>query len=226
MGQYFTAVYGDKDFIDKPTGIMVPDSLKLCEFAYLEEPSMQEIASRLINAPQRFVVMGDYGNTREPISRSLNHDNLAVVHQAAWGEKRKAKLRPKNVKRIGAFPIIVNHTRHEYIDIDEYRKLVDDYENETLGFQKYTPEEERDIREFVIDFKFHPLAILTAHGNAGNGGDYVGNNDEYAGLWAWDVIELTAEPPADYHRLDLVFSRLLYGEKLRLTRIGNGIVMF
>ena len=62
--------------------------------------------------------------------------------------------------------------------------------------------------------------------NAGNGGDYVGKNDEYAGLWAWDVIELTADPPADYHRLDLVFSRLLYGEKLKITRIGNGIVMF
>ena len=97
MGQYFTAVYGNKDFTDKPTGIMIPDSLKLCEFAYLEEPSMLEMASRLINAPQRFVVMGDYGNTREPISRSLSHDNLSVVHQAAWGEKRKAKLRPKNL---------------------------------------------------------------------------------------------------------------------------------
>ena len=78
MGQYFTAVYGDKAFTDKPTGIMVPDSLKLCEFAYLEEPSMQEIASRLISTPQCFLLIGDDDNKCKPISRSLTNDSLDI----------------------------------------------------------------------------------------------------------------------------------------------------
>ena len=42
MGQYFTAVYRDNN---KPTGVMIPDSFKLYQFAYFEESSMQKMTS-------------------------------------------------------------------------------------------------------------------------------------------------------------------------------------
>jgi hypothetical protein len=76
-----------------------------------------------------------------------------------------------NKKKLMEYNIIINHTKNEYINKDDYR-----YE------------------EMCI----HPLSLLVSDGNGRGGGDYKGINEDLCGLWKDDIISMNNIIPDNY----------------------------
>ena len=75
----------------------------------------------------------------------------------------------------------MNHTTHEYIDLDKYKK-----ENTSGGYCT------------------HPVPLLTAIGNGQSWSDfYTYANKEHVkdvGKWAWNVLEIVDQIPPGYNK--------------------------
>lgn len=112
----------------------------------------------------RIIWAGDY--SEKVLSDNTLYD-LAYYDKKDEGIKLFKKINPKPLltTKEQKKTIIVNHTKKEYLKISDCKK---------------------DKDGWIIN----PLPLLTALGNGNGGGDYHGNNMDYIGLWAFDVISV------------------------------------
>ena len=68
------------------------------------------------------------------------------------------------VKGDKEYKYLVNFSKKEYVVIPKYNSTI---------------------------YQMHPLSLLTAYGNGGNGGDYSGKCQNEVGIWAFDKIGAT-----------------------------------
>ena len=122
----------------------------------------------------------------------------------AWGDGREERrVHPDDsavdMGKEGLF--LINHTQRVYIDLDQYRRKSEWFEESRYNGSGFEP--------FVnTPWCINPLPLLTACGNDRGGGDYRSGNASYdkVGTWAFDKIELSDEKPADYDQFTVVFS--------------------
>ncbi|KJE95600.1 hypothetical protein CAOG_006036 [Capsaspora owczarzaki ATCC 30864] len=124
---------------------------KLMEHSYFGQRRVLAAMERLRHRPQRMVWVGDYADG-EPDGTHLysagheweseNHGDVNTKH---W---RESDSQDKSLKSEESLRFLVNHDRHEIIDLQVY------------------------LRDDV-----HPLPLLTAEGNGRGGGDFLGNGN-------------------------------------------------
>ena len=188
MGQYYNVVMGDEN--GKITGvfdryIMIGGQkeytmAKLMEHAYLSNPFTNAISRKLMDKPQRVAWVGDYAysltnggksygeNYYEDIRNSVGEDIAIPTFEDVYGENGEG----------------VNY------DVVEYSPTID-WEN--MYLVNYSTEQYIDMAEYIKNSEndwgeISPLALLTAVGNGGGGGDYHGRDDDIVGSWAWHLI--------------------------------------
>ena len=175
MGQYFKALIKDRN---KRTVYNYRGFSKLMEHSYLTNELTDAVFKHIYNiGPCRVAWIGDYGNDVCD-TFNLTHRLYMKEYEYVWGEKdHDTVIRPSDDPEIEFTcdrlkdMALVNHTKAVYID-----------------FEKYIANQLRvSNNEAVIC----PLSILTACGNHRGGGDYHGKQDELAGTWAFDLVELT-----------------------------------
>lgn len=172
MGQYYTPlIKRDGEYTAYDTGV----GYKLTEQSWIGSVP-DKIATLLYKNPAEFAWVGDYGNETE-WEKSF--------HRHAFGND----IIEHSMDSISLLDItdkyIINHTKHEYIDMKEYmEKTVDDEWGQ-----------------------MHPLSLMTAIGNGRGGGDYSSPvNIDKIGSWAGDVISIEDEAPKGFKSLDVWFS--------------------
>lgn len=152
--------------------------LKLMEHSWWKNPYPNWFCHRLTEFPSRIAWVGDYsddaGCPKELWDIAWNDDapKMGIAYDELFTLDGK---------------YLVNHTKQEYLDCDEYYKVANG--NGRMG-DGWVP---------------HPLPLLTAIGNGRGGGDYRGVNQELIGYWAWDILQIISFPPADYTKLNLAF---------------------
>lgn len=151
---------------------------KLMEHSYVGTTFTKAACAMLKgNKDKPFVWGGDYG---DPINRGENAYSLGRIDDfdVKYGEEHIGKY--DDVKKMPIDKYIINHTTKEYVVV---------------------PKLKRDE-----DFVIHPLPILTCDGNGRGGGDlYNSTDEEFIGIWAYNVIESANKVPSGYKKLDVHF---------------------
>ena len=142
--------------------------MKLLEHSWWKNSFVNTICKMIFENPAHIIWMGDYAN--DVIDE--NNSQLKEKYKKVWGEKVKSQGVKKDILLLDGL-YLVNHTKKEYINCDEYKK-----------------------RCLTKDgWCIHPLPLMTALGNGQGGGDYFGQNEEIVGYWAGDEISIEKEPP-------------------------------
>lgn len=191
MGQYY--LYASQTQHGK-LSLYEPDGLKLMESAYFNDPDLSRFLEQACRNPMRIALVGDYcDDIDSPNPETLTTQMVKELHRLAWGDE---DMRSTRNRLSGPMPplhrFIINHTKRLFID------TVRTIERE--GFTQADGEAGQ-----VYGFPVNPVAILCALGNGAGGGDYFGLDEDLAGIWAWDLISLDDERPADFAEARPVF---------------------
>lgn len=145
---------------------------KLMEHSYVGNNFVNEVWSQLIDRPQKVYWFGDY---TEPGDAKLTARQVAKFKRMLYKDKNKFYTIPfgspaANDDIMLHYPILVNHTKKEYIDIRHLRDRLED----------------------LFDYTVCPLPLLTATSNDRGCGDYYEGHPGYedVGIWAGDLIEV------------------------------------
>ena len=130
----------------------------------------------------KVVWVGDYANNRDKYTGKLDNDdrydkNLYKVCNELPSLQIKMVL-PTEL-RYETFRYLVNHTKKEYIDKVRASAIATS---------------RRD--QYII----HPLPLLTYESDAGGGGDYSGDCEEWVGAWARDLISVENDAPDEEYK--------------------------
>ena len=153
---------------------------KLMEHSWWYNEFVSTICRKLLKTPMKVVWVGDYAGDADE-TNGIKRDELIRLCKKAWKGKgygvKKNELILDNL-------FLVNHTKKEYLDCNEYRK-------------------DCEIEGWCI----HPLPLLTAIGNGLGGGDYwrKGTDIHAVGSWANDTISVEKEIPQEYEKVSYVF---------------------
>lgn len=174
MGQYYKPAlvqFGEIKVFDrtvKPECEYV--MAKLMEHSWWQNHTCNAIAKMIYHKTGRLFWCGDYAED--------------AFSQMVWEWKCELPLEnPEGFTLDGKY--IVNWTKKQYIDCDEYKKEYTDQDGWTI----------------------HPLPLLTAQGNGLGGGDYHESNIHYAdvGIWAGHEISIEDSAPMDFEKVELGF---------------------
>ena len=169
MGQYYNAVLkinGEKEvFSIYVDGKFV--GCKLMEHSYWDNSFVLAIASKFWRTKGQLAWVGDYADEDD--------FNWNTEFEDAWSNIARADLSYNGFRLEGKY--LINHTKKIFIDLDEYKKLL-------------------EKENWIIN----PLSLLTAVGNGKGGGDF---GDEQVGAkmvgsWTWDIIEITDQDLYDW----------------------------
>lgn len=178
MGQYYKPVIFTENTAQAFSAHDYGEGLKLTEHSFDKGGIVFELYSRMYNKKKRIIWIGDYAQDH-PLYRP-EYDRF---YAKAWGgpyRKPKNKTAPDfSIK--GKF--LVNHTKHEFVDFDEYVST------------------NRNNGGWILQ----PLPLLTAVGNGLGGGDYRGLDENVVGYWAGDQISVRDVPPKGYTKICPLF---------------------
>ena len=158
MGQYYRPIIVVEGKAHKVNPLKFYEGQKLMEHAYFGNSVVTTICSYLMKYASknpRLAWIGDYSDGVEIKGKKFVYDD---------GQEIKSPIRAG----IDIPRFCIDVTQKEYVDLDEYAKLTDNWGD-----------------------AIHPLPLLTACGNGAGGGDYFGTDMDYVGRWAGDVIKLT-----------------------------------
>lgn len=152
---------------------------KLMEHSYIGNYMMNTVSKDLFERKGRLLWCGDYAEDNE-----IEITNLTVksIWQVNGDFMRKTQFRVNNL-------YLCNHDTKEYINMKKYIKLNKE------DFDSLNP----------CNLIIHPLSLLTAVGNGRGGGDYNGINEDYIGLWFWNLISFEKKKPLEYKEFDIKF---------------------
>ena len=177
MGQYYLPYVkrGNKIkvFDNKVSGDW--NGLKLMEHSYWGNAFVGNVVNELYYNKCNVCWVGDYYD--EDNYAQVNCDDkqlIARIGKRVWGDN--AKLEPSTLENNKGLEntLIVNHTKHEYINCNEYFKA--NKWVETWEGKQY-------------DWCINPLPLLTCSASH-SGGSYYGINREECGTWFNDEIEV------------------------------------
>jgi hypothetical protein len=106
-------------------------------------------------------------------------DNLYML---TYNNENEKKMSLPSRHDMSSYKYIINHTKKLYIN--------------------------KETSESINNRKVHPLPLLTAEGNGRGGGDYRGQNIEFIGIWARDVISVEKDIPVGYEEFVCRFTRI------------------
>lgn len=179
LGQYYLVVNLDKKEFLAP--LDYENGAKLMEHSYIGNNFLKAVEFLLSEKGSwyktRLVWAGDYmdeGLFIEPFAkkgnlRPLFQSNDTTLYSFAYDHFTRIN---EEFPIIDSIRYIVNHTKKEYCDLEK------------VGESSY--------------WKIHPLSLFTSSGNGRGGGDYNGDNGEYVGIWAGDIISTEENEPLDY----------------------------
>ncbi len=153
-------------------GYVIHEGLKLTEHSYVGNSFVETVMTQLFNNPQRVYWCGDYFE-KEDFEDSRDFIRMKRTWKSFREDGKGRKYtHPKEVNEFSADKLIINHTKHCFINM---KKWCRDHED--------------------AEYQLHPLCLLTAVGNGRGGGDYYGVNEEDVGIWAGDLIEIKDSLP-------------------------------
>ena len=179
MGQYYIPYIErngrGKKFSNKVDGEWT--GLKLMEHSYNHNCYVGQVVNDLFYNKGRVCWVGDY--YYEDDYDQVNCSDKALVKligELVWNEDSKLKEIKSTKKHVrfldGCY--LVNHTKHEFIDFDDY-------------FKKNQIEEEWEGE--IFHYCIHPLPLLTCTASH-SGGCYEGINKDLCGIWFNDELEV------------------------------------
>lgn len=182
MGQYYTPII-------IPTGNKNPkvfyshdydNGLKLMEHSYLDNSFVSTVLQNI--APgERLIWLGDYGEyddligTNPDMKAVFTEDKFEEIKELQGDKGDQYKVAPPATRKEKQY--VLNITKGEYIDLKEYREIIEDQYGDS-------------------DWIAHPIPLLCSVGNGAGGGDYYGPDKEACGRWAGDVIMYTDNLPS------------------------------
>lgn len=217
MGQYFYPYLeqGNRRTVTTPAfyayetdrwhkkGDQVWCGLKITEHSWLGNTFMTAYAKKLYNKAGRLIWIGDYADNK--VITSADGAKTPAPIQKLRNDEKNATYNVENVECIyrvrKPFDIsnkyIINLSRKEYLDMKAYCKRSADF----------TYCDKDDPTPWVL----HPLSLLTATYNGGNGGDYHSNHPSHdqVGRWKYDRIIIKDYLPKyakNYNELIVTFN--------------------
>lgn len=186
MGQYYIPVLKDNNGNFTAFYSHAYDNgLKLMEHSYVRNNFVNAVCNRLFKNPHNVCWQGDYVELEELMQTGwFETDEEASAHyDNVWGDDNDKVHFAKPADENEEFDwsgdyYLINHTKAVYLEIP---KPIDG------------------------DWVVHPLPILTAISNGRGGGDYWGVNNDRAGEWWGDLIEISDEIPQDYEQVAVEF---------------------
>ena len=176
MGQYYKAYVENKD------GKFVLDSwdygsgMKLMEHSWLGNDFENAAYTLIDKRPSKVGWIGDY-------SQDVGCDK--DLYRFVWSSDENNRSIVLRRKYKDGY--LINHTKKEYVDLEEYTDLA------------------RNKSGWVTN----PLSLLTAIGNGLGGGDYHDCNQNYnlVGIWYMDELEYDGTEHPDYANItaDVIF---------------------
>ena len=145
---------------------------KLTEHSWLKNNFVNAIAEKLWLTPTKIAWIGDYaaGNTfrnkRKELVEAYEYTYKKEEDKRCVNQKRDLKSSEFSIEGT----LLVNHSQKVYLDVDKYVLAV--------------------TKAITDDWVPHPLSLLVAQGNGLGGGDYHGHDNEFVGIWAFDLISI------------------------------------
>ena len=197
MGQYYTPLLfsadkpiSAKSFICSFDPHHFVNGAKLTEHSFFGNNLVNTIIATISKLGKaRLVWAGDYADKVKRIDLYKKFNSLNNIKEEAIPEKE--------------YRYMVNHTKKECVNLDEYPRKYTTIKYEANGNTFYPVPCEGDM--------LHPLPLLTCIGNGRGGGDYYpkyGSTEtaEYVGRWAGDVISFSDDKPDDtYTEISPIF---------------------
>lgn len=149
---------------------------KLMEHSYVDNQFVDAITEELIiNGSAQIAWVGDYAKLPKEYAK-----------YNPWERNgRVIKYTTPTVEHVLSGKHIVNLTKNQYINFDEYYEA---NKRKETWFDSFS-----NIQEST--WCIHPLPILTACGNGLGGGDYHGSCMGIVGTWAFDKISISPTLP-------------------------------
>ncbi len=160
---------------------------KLMEHSYVDNQFVDAITEELIkNGSAQIAWVGDYADLPKEYKK-----------YNPWKRNgRIIKYTTPAAEHVLSGKYIVNLTKRQYINFDEYYKANQWKETWT----------DSDGNKHESIWCIHPLPILTACGNGLGGGDYRGSCMGIVGAWAFDEIKIVDRKPSSrYHQVNPTF---------------------
>jgi hypothetical protein len=155
---------------------------KLLEHGYVYTHLCVAVAREMLDNPAHLAWVGDYAEEDE-LKRISNGE---FGYESVWDTEHDHTFPPpKTESGFYAGKYLLNHTKGQYISFDDYFDALNEQS------------------PWIVC----PFAILTAVGNGRGGGDYRGVNEDLAGAWAWDELEITGnkEKFSGYEKVNPIF---------------------
>lgn len=189
MGQYYRIMVNNQVYESFVDGQHM--MCKLMEHSYIDNQLVLAISSKLWRKSAKIAWIGDYAGNDDK--------NWNPRFEKAWGNDKALKtLKWNGFSMTGT--ILINHTKKEFIRIDDYIAQV---ESRTRAKCK--------DELFII----HPLPILTSVGNGKGGGDYHGCNEKLAGTWADDDLMIVPDYNNEFFVTEYNFDTKQHESKLK-----------
>lgn len=196
MGQYYAPLLfsadkpiSAKSFIASVYCHDLGCGLKLTEHSYFGNAVVNTIIAKIVELGKaRLVWAGDYADKMKRMNLYNKFNDLKNIKEA----------KPEMTYRY-----MVNHTKKECVNLDDYPRKYTTIKYEANGNTFYPVPCEGDM--------LHPLPLLTCIGNGLGGGDYFpkyGSTEtrNYVGRWAGDVISFSDDKPDDtYTEISPIF---------------------
>lgn len=180
MGQYYLGYVKHNDNDIKVFDNHVDgdyEGLKLMEHSWYLNYYVGNVVKDLFYNKGQVCWVGDY--YEEDDYEQINckdKETVKAIGEAVWGEETRIERYPCTKKKVRYLHscLLVNHTKKQYLNFDEYFEL-----------NKYL--EVWNEREWVNCI--HPLPLLTCTASH-SGGSYYGKNQDKCGIWFNDVLEV------------------------------------
>lgn len=181
MGQYYKIVLFEYDDNKKKLVRLALEPYigsKLMNHSYIGNKTMENIEFLLSPLSpfykSRIVWAGDYADIEDGSDYNLYQMCDTKLLQMSFSISHTIL---RNIPK-HQYNIIINHTKKQYINKDDYRH-----------------------KELCI----HPLCLLVCDGNGRGGGDYTGINNNLCGSWKNDIISMNDTIPTNYVKYRPIF---------------------
>ena len=180
------------------------EGLKLTEHSWWNAMTVGNITNELFYKKGQVCWVGDYYDEDNYAQVNCDEDEKDLVRSIGdlvWKKTKNYKEPSVENMRLLNGCLLVNHTKQQYINCDEYYEKSVKHEvwhNKTYGCC------------------LHPIPLLTCSANH-SGGCYCGINEELCGTWFDDTIEVVLEAYDEdrliregYTKLDIAFKEKEY----------------
>ena len=177
MGQYYEP-YVERNgkvkvFSNKVDGDY--NGLKLMEHSYWHNLYVAQVINEIFYNKAHVCWVGDYFDEDDYAQVNCDKETVKKIGELTWKtfDGKETESTRKNVRFLDGM-CLVNHTKHEIIDCDQYFE-----KNKRL--QKWQDEEWFEC--------INPLPLLTCSASH-SGGSYYGINKDQCGIWFNDELEV------------------------------------